>query len=68
MPALGPAPRDDKWIVCTPVLGKQEECTLSEQAALWVIDAVTLLHLERKVRKEEHACLDKLVDEGVIAK
>lgn len=67
-PPLGQAPRADEWIVCSPKLEKQEECTLSEKAALWIIDAVTLLHLERRVRKEEHACLDKLVDEGVIRK
>ena len=67
-PDLSAAPRSDEWVVCTPVLGKQEECTLSEKAALWIVEAVGLLHLERVVRAEEHQCIDKLVDKGVIAK
>ena len=67
-PDLSAAPRSDEWIVCTPVLGKQEECTLSEKAALWVVEAVSLLRLERTVRKQEHMCIDKLIEKKIITK
>ena len=66
-PDLSLPPKSDEWIACTPRLDG-EECTLSEKAALWIVEAVSLLNLERTVRKQEHICIDKLVDKGVISK
>lgn len=63
---LAAAPRSTEWITCAPALNKQEECTLSEKAALWIVEALTLLQAERKIRGGEHACLDEHEKAGII--
>lgn len=51
-----------------PDLAQGEQCSLSEKAALWIVEAIALLRMERTVRAEEHKCIDKLVEKKIITK
>lgn len=60
-PLLTAQPAADEWVAV-----KDGMATLSEQAALWIVDVLGVLQTERGLRAEEHRCLDDHEKRGLI--
>jgi hypothetical protein len=61
-------PRSNQWVSYTPQLNGPGIARLSQKAADWVIEVQAAFARLKATRKNEHKCLNNLVDKGVISK
>lgn len=63
------APRSTEWVEWLPPTapGDQGAARLSDKAVKWVVDVLGVIDVLRRVRTEEHTCLDKLQEKGLIS-
>ena len=68
-PVVPPLPRADEWVEWVPPrpgVAGTVEARLSEKAANWVIESLSVQRVIYGYRAIEHECLDRLEAEGLI--